>query len=622
MQKVLIGIILAAIILTIPSIYNRVQVEESNKTVETIVPYKYIMDWTIQDPELDEERILSQLQESGIDTISLTPDTLRTLQQKGNITILDVATMNELLIFNKMEPLMHPFNKEGVFIYTDRNSSFDDLTRNVFEDTRQITVGDVDYTYVPGKTGDIFGTPFGYDQDVIDAVLGTGMEVVLRIGDSPNTEDTERLANELIELKQPGIEKVLFSGQQLPFYAEPGKLKEFSTRLAEAGYSIFSIEFTDMKGFQTAAYTMDMDVIRLHSQILSKDNVFDIADKFTRGAKERNIRAFFVNAPISEYEEAQAAFRGLNNEINAQLPVSFERGPSKLFETFTIPLWQIAIGLIGSIAFLAWAAQAIFGNRKLTIAAIIGLSLVAIAYLVTEMTLILKFMALGLAVTTPVFAVLLKKNMESKYYLFASYFKAVGITLIGIWLIVVLLNGSPFILGLDMFRGVTLVYVLPITFMLLYALWGNLRHLLKSHVIYWQVILLVTITGVGMFYLGRTGNEGTPIPYELELRMFLEDLLYVRPRTKEFLIGLPIFVLALHVARTYKTASYFLLIPAVIGFLSMVNTFTHFHIPLSISLLRTGYSVVFGLLIGLVLVFLYKWIGKKLIEKLNRRWQG
>ena len=620
-QKVLIGIILAAIILTIPSITNRVQVEESNKAVETIMPYKYVLDWMIKDSELDQERVLRQLQQFGINTISVEPDTLSTLQKKGELTVLSVPRMNELLIFNQLEPLSHPFNMQGVFIYSNMDSSFDELTRNVFEETRQITVEGVDYTFVPGSIADIEEVPVGYDQEVIETVLDSGMEVVPRIGDSKNPEDTERIADELVQLKQPGIEKVLIMGDAVPFYTEPAKLKEFSSRLVETGYSLFNVEFANTKGIETAAYTMDMDIIRLHSQGLGADNAVDIADIFVRGAKERNIRAFFVNVGIADYEDAQQSLEKLHAEIEAQLPDSFERGSSQTFETFTIPLWQIAIGLIGSIAFLALAAQTVFNKRKLTIVAVIGLTLLALTYFVTEMTLILKVFALALAVTTPIFAVLLKKNAESKYYLIASYFKAVGISLIGIWLIVVLLNGSAFILGIDAFKGVKLVYILPITFLVLYALWGNLENLLKSNVIYWHLVVIAGIAAVGMFYVDRSGNEGIPIPFELEFRMLLEEILYVRPRTKEFLIGLPLFVLALHIAKKDKTASYFLLIPAVIGFLSMVNTFTHFHIPLSISLLRTGYSVIFGLLIGLVLVFLYRWAGQKIINEANRRWQ-
>lgn len=622
MQKVLIGIIVAAILLTIPSIYERVQVEESNKTVETIVPYKYIYDWMIQDPELEQERIFNQLQESGVDTISLEFETLNSLHNKGELTIINVAAMNELLIFNQMDPLSYPFNKKGLFVYTNGDSSLDELITSLFEEVRQVTVQGVDYTFLFGEPADIKQIPLGYNQEVVDAVLDAGLQLVPRIANWTRPEDTERMVEELLELKQPGVEKVLFSGNEVPFFSEPALVKDFSNRLDEAGYAIFSVEFAQMNGLPTIAYTTDMDVVRLHSQNLTEDNASDIADKFARGAQERNIRAFFVNAPIVEYEKAEAAFAELNNEIDAQLPASFERGPSELYETFTIPLWQIAIGLIGSIAFLAWAAQTVFGSRKLTYIAIGGLVLLALAYLVTDMTLILKIFALGLAVTTPVAAVLLKKNTESKYYLIASYFKAVGVTLVGIWLIVVLLNGSAFILGIDAFRGVKLVYILPILFLVLYALWGNMEKFIKSKVVYWHIFVVALAGAIVYFYLGRSGNTGSVLPYEVEFRMFLEELLYVRPRTKEFLIGLPIFVLALEMAKKYRTVSYYLLVPAVIGFLSMVNTFTHFHIPLSISLLRTGYSVVLGLLIGLILVFVYRWVIRKITDELNRRAQA
>lgn len=621
MQKVLIGIVLAAILLTIPSIYDRVQVEEANKTVETILPYKFIKDWVYKDPSLDQQQILADMKESGINSISMEPDNLWTLQQKGQLTIISVPRMSELLIFNQMEPLRHPFDKQGIFVSLNPDSSFEEMTGNIFEDTRRITVEGVDYIFIPGFPDDISGVPVGYDLEVVEAVLDSGMELIPRIGDSKDPEDTERMLEELLDLKQPGVEKILFSGGAAPLSGEPELLKEYSSRLSEAGYSIFQIEFTDMVGFDMAAYTMDLDVVRLHSQMLTEDNTVDIVDKYVRGAKERNIRAFFVNANIEYYEDAKPAFEEMNNEIEAKLPASFDRGSAVLFGSIGVPLWQIAMGLIGSIAFLALAAQTVFGNRRLTLAAIAGLSLLAVLYLITDMTLLLKVFALALAVTTPVFALLLKKDPESKYYLIASYFKAVGITLAGIWLIVVLLNGNPFILGLDEFRGVKLVYILPIAFMALYAIWGGIKKFLKSNVIYWHTVLLGLIAVIGIFYLGRSGNAGVPIPYELEARILLEQILYIRPRTKEFLIGLPIFVLALFIAKNHPKASLFLLIPGAIGFLSMVNTFTHFHIPLSISLLRTGYSVIFGLLIGLILVFLYKWAGQKIITEAIRRWQ-
>ncbi|HZC26477.1 MAG TPA: DUF5693 family protein, partial [Actinopolymorphaceae bacterium] len=37
-----------------------------------------------------------------------------------------------------------------------------------------------------------------------------------------------------------------------------------------------------------------------------------------------------------------------------------------------------------------------------------------------------------------------------------------------------------------------------------------------------------------------------------------------------------------------------------IGTASLVDTFAHFHLPVSVALLRSGYAVVIGLVVGLV----------------------
>ncbi len=47
-------------------------------------------------------------------------------------------------------------------------------------------------------------------------------------------------------------------------------------------------------------------------------------------------------------------------------------------------------------------------------------------------------------------------------------------------------------------------------------------------------------------YIGRSGHTaGVPVPaIELKLRTFLEQVMYARPQTKEFIIGHPAFLLA------------------------------------------------------------------------------
>ena len=79
----------------------------------------------------------------------------------------------------------------------------------------------------------------------------------------------------------------------------------------------------------------------------------------------------------------------------------------------------------------------------------------------------------------------------------------------------------------------------------------------------------------------------------------------IRPRTKEMLIGWPMLLLFIWSPRRGPR-----FLPMVfglgmsIGLVSVVNTFLHIRTPFLISLLRTGWGVLFGLLIGTVLVLL------------------
>jgi hypothetical protein len=90
-------------------------------------------------------------------------------------------------------------------------------------------------------------------------------------------------------------------------------------------------------------------------------------------------------------------------------------------------------------------------------------------------------------------------------------------------------------------------------------------------------------------------------------------LLVARPRTKEFLIGHPLLVAALDQRlRGRKSLSGWLMVGAVIGQLSMVNTFSHIHTPLWVSGLRTGLGLVLGLAIGWVILRpLVEWVVRR-----------
>lgn len=84
------------------------------------------------------------------------------------------------------------------------------------------------------------------------------------------------------------------------------------------------------------------------------------------------------------------------------------------------------------------------------------------------------------------------------------------------------------------------------------------------------------------------------------MRNFLNDVLGVRPRSKEFLIGYPLTLLLFWLGASSR--NWILTIPAVIGQVSLVNTYAHIHTALLISLQRSFNGLVLGIVIGLLLI--------------------
>ena len=123
-----------------------------------------------------------------------------------------------------------------------------------------------------------------------------------------------------------------------------------------------------------------------------------------------------------------------------------------------------------------------------------------------------------------------------------------------------------------------------------------------------HVAVLFVILFVVFYFVGRSGHTGgIPVPaIELKMRAFLEDVMYARPREKEFMIGHPAFFLAVMAA--YRCAprlwQFALVCAAVIGQGSLVQTFCHMRTPVVMSFVRAldGYAV--GIIFGVVGVVL------------------
>ncbi|RJX23189.1 MAG: hypothetical protein C4554_11590 [Dethiobacter sp.] len=177
-----------------------------------------------------------------------------------------------------------------------------------------------------------------------------------------------------------------------------------------------------------------------------------------------------------------------------------------------------------------------------------------------------------------------------------------------------ILGDTAYLLKIDYFSGVKLSQVGPFFLLGLFILWqkgGDLKkeaaNLLEMQLKVKHVLVLLLAGGALLVYLVRGGNFPVlPVSqWELSLRRLLEVLLVARPRFKEFLIGHPgLFLMAALLPAGVKGAKTLAMLLALLGQVSLFNTFMHLHRPVSLSLLGTAYGAALGMLLGLLLYLL------------------
>ncbi|MGM9536885.1 MAG: DUF5693 family protein [Candidatus Onthomonas sp.] len=187
------------------------------------------------------------------------------------------------------------------------------------------------------------------------------------------------------------------------------------------------------------------------------------------------------------------------------------------------------------------------------------------------------------------------------------------------------LSGSSFFLGEEIFRGVKLAQLLPLAlFLLLWVRrqWISRRSALDRWLerpVQGKTLLLgaaagtgiLLLLGVGVYYLARTGNSGLATDLELRVRNTLEEWFTVRPRFKEFALGLPCLTLWCK-EKLPRWAEPVIGLGAMVGLVSVTNTFLHLCTPLRLSLIRTGAGWLLGGVFALALLGLVR-LGRRLL---------
>jgi Family of unknown function (DUF5693) len=624
-------------------IFERIKTESANNTYEVMVPYTDLE--ILKSEDVSTEEIYKGLKEAKVHSITFEPETLNSLNTQGIVAVLRKQDIRNYFALSGSSNMVDLPKKDGIFIkyLKGEGHKSEPYLKQTFEDEiSEMNINGQKFYFIEGivdkdeAVTEMEEKSLGYfNQDKYNEIVSNGFQVVPRIENNYSSTDkdghasNDMMMRQLLRFPKNEVDKVLFIGKEVVGYegTKDGKMVEYAKQLKANDYDVITIEGYPQKGMQTFSKEMNDDVERLYSENRTGENA--ASERLSRAVKERNIRTLLVKVEREDDTTANEEYKNLIKEINefhAEAPGYFKAGEAQPFNDMKdYKLLQLFAFLGGSV-FLALAAASI--HKKLALLAlIVGLALSA-GYLLLGVSMLLKGFSLLVAVAAPIWAVLRAKNVSNLKGIIKIYVLAALIVFAGAWLVVTLLYGDAYLYKLEEFRGIKVLLALPI---LVTAIILGLRinnaasmqkygEILSSPVRYWHVLLLGVVAIIGAYYLSRSGNAGTASALELTLRSKLEELMFVRPRTKEFLIGFPFFVFGLYLFRRYAGIANAFLVIGAIGFASMMNTFTHLHIPLLLSVLRSLYALVIGLASGLVMIAVYKAIKDKLYPYVRERW--
>ena len=619
---------------------QRMQSEANYKNVQMVVNYSDIVAMANAN-DLTEEEFAKALQERGVSAVLYKEWSLGSLNANGQVAI-EVGNNIEHASYVEKVSKEVPVSAANAYVaLLDKNIAVQ-VKDHVLEKVpgADYYPGQVDVITIPimVPNGDsevvtalnkIKEIGAGFDMASIARMSALGMDTVpqLRSWDNP-TDTSLRMAFDEIKA-MPNLVYLLFNDKEIPGY--PQKNRTVADLLKDdkgnTVVPVATIEFSDQKGLNQLGVLLNKDVIRLHT--ISNGEMGNLTpdsalDRWMLAARERNMRSLLVR--FFDITTPGANLQGNLNYVASIQTGLIESGftlDQPYEKPASIPASTILMAMVGT-AVIAGVMLILLEMRlpKLGLLALLGGIAIWLALLLVNPTMAKKMMALLSVITFPTLSCLLIMKPEARSIgkSVVALLKLCAISYIGAVLMVGLLADILFMLKLDQFIGVKLAHVVPIVAVpfILY-IWNEekpltfVKQLLEKALDYKWTMLGVLVAVAGVIYLSRTGNSGAELSAaESMMRTFLNDVMGVRPRSKEFLIGYPFTLLLFWLGASRK--NWILTIPAIIGQVSLVNTYAHIHTALIMSMQRSFNGLVLGIAVGLLLI-----IGVKMLFAIYRR---
>ena len=655
-NKILIAVIILGLIASLAIDVQRYQVEQANKSIELIMDYEDLV--ALAEKEgLPPEKVLAQAKEAGITSLAVYETTFKKLNVNGkaaavNGSVLLANYQNGAISDPGWRQLIESGQIKGTNVYvTGHNQQtfqevHEDLVRRLGQDrVRELTISGQRVLEVKANYEEFEKMDLGMPTDEMQAVNDAGFYVVARPTNyrQCTKDDIDAFFDRLDGYK---VSAIVASGSQT--LGAPDESQYMAQQMRQRGLTLGMIEgvtqlkFFPQDGMLDIAKANDYQSARLYS--IPKDEqkkmkVNEAIDRWGTTDDERNIRfnllkTFEKPAPDMTLLETNMSYvAGVKNKLEAQ---GFTMGRAGVFASFypEAPLRSLVmLGVAaGIVLYLSLVIPAMKSKQAYILLAVLALVMV-VPVLMGHGNKIRVAAALAAANVFPAISVLwiLDKIRQRVPQQGAGLLRMIGtgvaalfvcgmISYVGAAYLSASLADTEYLLEVNIFRGIKLTFILPIVlvaigFLQRFDVFDGKMDDTEGFLEQFKRILDVPVkvkTLLGLFLVlvaavvlvARSGHTmGMPVSAtELKFRAFLEQAMYARPRTKEFMIGHPAFLLAAMAwFRKWPTMVLFVLVMvATIGQGSMVETFAHMRSPILMSTARGLGGLVLGAGVGAI----------------------
>ncbi|MEO6990854.1 MAG: DUF5693 family protein [Candidatus Baltobacteraceae bacterium] len=435
------------------------------------------------------------------------------------------------------------------------------------------------------------------------------------------------------------VSSVVFFGLRNEVLGYPDHLDDTANAFKREQYNFGSIEAYDASQVQKGNEGLALRTIALTTRVqaiskaeLDKLDFQTIVARYLLGVTERNVRIAYLRP--WQHQLGTLSIEATNVELVRQIADGlrargFTLGRATPVRAFRIhPLVIAIVSLAVPAIFLLLLGVLGLRRRAWWYAAFgLDLALLVAGYVAHHDLLSRKLIALTGAILFATAAVV----AVARWFVApapTSYPRAVlaGLRTLGV-ASAVALGGALVVVGLlsvpatmeeiERFSGVKAVLVVPPLLALGLYLYTRIfrddpldaAQSVRAPVRVYALAIAVVLLGAAAVYVARSGNQSdiTPSAFELSLRSGLTSILGVRPRFKEFLVGFPLMMLLPALLPAHRRALGWLFALGIgVGAADIVDTFSHLHTPLAVSVIRVVNGAVVGAIVGALAIAIYR----------------